>query len=124
MDRLVGGRLLAAQRDELGDVGALIADPFHTADAVQDRGDDSQITRDRRLASQQRQHPLLDLHIAPVDPVIGGDHQRRELDVVGADGCQRPIELFDGKIDALQRLGAQLVEVLVKLMAGLSIARP
>jgi hypothetical protein len=58
---LVHRRVVAGQRDELGDVHALVAHPLHVLDDVQERRDEPQVARDGRLQGEQRQHPLVDL---------------------------------------------------------------
>ena len=75
-------RLVARQPHELGDVHALVAHPLDAADDVQQRRDDPQVTRDRRLAREQRQRALVYLQVAPVDPVVVGDDHRGQLDVL------------------------------------------
>jgi hypothetical protein len=40
---------------------------------VQHRGDDPQVAGDRRLTGEQREDSLMDLQVAPVDPVVVGD---------------------------------------------------
>src|SRR5688500_3570979 len=64
---------------------------FHVLDHVQERGDDPQIARDRRLQGQQRENPLLDLQIAPVDAVVVMDDDRRELDVLMLERLERAV---------------------------------
>ena len=60
---------------------------------MQQRGDDPQIARHRRLAREQREDALMHLEVAPVDPVIVGDDHPGELDVLVADRFERPVEL-------------------------------
>ena len=68
-------RLVAGQRDQLGDVHALVAHPLDVLDHVQQRGDEAQVAGHGRLERQQREDPLVDLQVAPVDAVVVGDHE-------------------------------------------------
>ena len=70
------------QRDQLGDVHALVAHALDVLDDVQQRGDDPQVAGDGRLQREQREDPLVDLEVAAVDAVVVGDDDRRELDVL------------------------------------------
>ena len=60
---------------------------------MQQRRDDPQVARDRRLPRERREHALMDLEVAAVDPVVVGDDHARELDVLVADRLERAIEL-------------------------------
>ena len=72
-DVLVLRRLIAGQRDQFGDVHALVAHPLDASNDVQQRRDDPQVARDGCLTREQRQQTLMDFEIAPVDPVVVGD---------------------------------------------------
>ena len=87
------GRLVAGQRDQLGDVHALVAHALDVLDHVQQRGDEPQVAGHRRLQRQQRQDPLVDLQVAAVDAVVVGDDDRRELDVLVLERLERAVEL-------------------------------
>ena len=91
-DLLVARRLVAGDRQHLGDVHALVAHALGVLDHVQQRRDDAQVARDRRLQREQREDPLVDLEVAAVDPVVVGDHDRRELDVAVVERLQRAVE--------------------------------
>ena len=106
-DVLVLRRLVARQRHELGDVDALIAHPLDAADHVQQRRDDPQIARHRRLAREQRQDPLVDLEVAAVDPVVVGDDHPGELDVLVGDRLERAVELLDDEVEPVERLALE-----------------
>ena len=53
---------------------------------------DAQVGRDGRLQGQQREDPLLDLEIAPVDAVVVVDDDRRQLDVLVLERLERAVE--------------------------------
>ena len=80
---------------------------------------DPQVAGDRRLAGEQRQHALVYLQIAPVDPVVVGDDPPGQLDVLMADRLERPIELPDHHLHAPERLALKLLERFAELMARL-----
>jgi hypothetical protein len=86
---------------------------------VQQRGDDAQVGRHRRLTREQRQDPLVDLQVAAVDAVVVGRDHAGELDVLVADRLERPIELLDHHVEAAQRLLLELLERLAELVARL-----
>ena len=77
---------------------------------MQQRRDDPQIAGDRRLAGEQRQHPLVDLEVAAVDPVVVGDDHPGQLDVLVADRLERAVELLDHEVEAAERLRLELLE--------------
>ena len=86
---------------------------------MQQRRDDPQVTRDRRLACEQRQDALVHLPIAPVDPLILGDDHLGQLDVVLADRFERAVQLLEHHAEALDRLALELPERFAELMSGL-----
>jgi hypothetical protein len=86
---------------------------------VQQRGDDAQVGRYRRLTREQRKDPLVDLEVAAVDAVVVGRDHAGELDVLVADRLERPIELRDDQVEAAQRLLLELLERLAELVARL-----
>ena len=51
-------------------------------------GHDAQVRRHRRLQREQRQDALMDLEVAPVDPIVVGDDHARELHVLVLDGLE------------------------------------
>ena len=89
------------------------------ADDVQQRRDDPQVACDRRLACEQRQDALVYLHVAPVDPLILGDDDLGELDVVVADRLERAVQLLEHHPEALDRVALELPERFAELVAGL-----
>ena len=93
---------MARQLHELGDVHALIAHPLDAADDVQQRRDDPQVASDRRLPGEQRQHALVYLQVARIDPIIVGDDHPGQLDVLVADRLERPVELLNHHLKPLQ----------------------
>ena len=123
-DVLVLRRLVAGQRHELRDVHALIAHPLDAADHVQQRRDDPQIARHRRLARQQRQDALVHLQVAAVDPVIVGDDHPGQLDVLVGDRLERAVQLLDDEVEPIQRLRLERAQALVELMASLVHRQP
>ena len=118
-DLLVLRRLVDRQPYELGDVHALIAHPLDAADDVQQRRDDPQVAGDRRLPGDQRQHALMYLQVACIDPVVVGDDHPGQLDVLVADRLERPVELLDHYLQALERLALEFLERFAELVAGL-----
>ena len=86
---------------------------------VQQRRDDPQVGRDRCLAREQRQDPLVDLQVAPVDPVVVGDDHPGQLDVLVGDRLERAVELRDDDVHPPERLLLELLEVLAELVACL-----
>ena len=109
---LVGRRLVADQRQHLGDVHALVAHPLGVLDHVQQRRDGPQVAGHRRLQRQQREDPLVDLEEAAVDAVVVVDHDRGQLDVLVLERLQRAVERVDDEVERAERLlleAAQLV---------------
>jgi len=70
---------VSRERDDLGDVDALIAHPLDRVHDVQQGGDQPQVGRHRGLGGQQGEDLLVDLEVAAVDPVVVRDHQLGEL---------------------------------------------
>jgi hypothetical protein len=75
-----------------GDVHALVAHSLHVLDHVQQRRYGPQIRGHRSLKREEGEDPLLDLEIAPVDPVVVLDDDRGELDVPSLQCLERPVE--------------------------------
>jgi len=71
-----------AQGDELGDVHALVAHALHVVDHLEQGGHEAQVGGDRGLAGEQREDALVNLEVAAVHPVVVGDHERGQLDVL------------------------------------------
>jgi hypothetical protein len=114
-DLLVDGRLVPAERQQLGDVHALVAHPLGVLDHVQQRRDDAQVGGDRRLQREQREDPLVHLQVAAVDPVVVGDHDRRQLDVTVVERLERPVERGDDEVERAQRLVLEPRELLLEV---------
>ena len=85
--------VVAGAGDELGDVDALVAHPLDAADDVQQRGDDPQIAGHRRLPGEKREDALVDLEVAPVDPVVVGHDHADQLNMLVADRLEGAVEL-------------------------------
>ena len=84
-------------------------------DHVEQRSDDTQVTRHRRLKREQRQDPLVHLQVAAVDPVVVGDHDRGELDIAMMQRLQRPVKRGDDEVERAERLLLEPGELLAKL---------
>ncbi len=98
------GRLVARQRDHLGDVHALVAHALDVLDHVQQRRHEPQVAGDGRLQREQREDALVDLEVAPVDAVVVGDHHLRELDVLVLERLEHAVELLDDQVQAAERV--------------------
>ena len=96
-------RLVARQRDELGDRHALVAHALDVLDEVQQRRDQPQVARHRRLARQQREDALMDLEIAAVEAVVVHDDHRGELDVLVLERLEHAVELLEDHVDPAER---------------------
>ncbi len=114
----IGRRVVAEERDHLGDVRALVADALEVLDEVQQRRDDPQVAGDRRLAGEQRQHALVDLEVAPVDAVVVGDDDRRELGVAVREGLERRVEDPDDHVEPAERLLLEADELPLEVVRG------
>jgi hypothetical protein len=66
---------------------------------VHQRGDESQVPRDRGLKGEQREQALVDLDVASVDPVVVGDDDRGVVDVLVAERRKRSVELSGDQIE-------------------------
>ena len=78
---------------------------------MQQRRQQPQVVGGRRLAREQRQHALMDLEVAPVDPVVVGDDHAGQLDVLVVDRLERAVELGDDQVEAAERLLLERLEV-------------
>ncbi len=115
-DRRVG----AAHGDQLGDVDALIADPLDVADDVQHRGGEPQVAGDRGLQGEQREHALVHLEVAPVDPVVVGDDELREPQVDGIERVEHAIDLAERHVHATERGALDLAHLLLEVLPALA----
>src|SRR5438270_117454 len=79
--RRMGGRLVAGKRQELGDVDALVPHALDVLDHLEKGRDHPEVARDGRLACQQREHTLVNLEVAAIEPVVVLDHELGQLDV-------------------------------------------
>ena len=95
-------------------------------DHVQQRRDEPQVAGDRRLQGEQREDPLVDLQVAPVDAVVVGDHHLRELDVLVLERLEHAVELLDDQVEAAERVRSRAAcELLLEVGApGLRRRRP
>ena len=84
-------------------------------DHVQQRRDQAQVARDRRLQREQREDALVDLQVAPVDAVVVGDHHLRELDVLVVERLQHAVELLDDQVQAAERVRFELLQLLLEV---------
>ena len=100
-------RLVARQRDHLGDVHALVAHALDVLDHVQQRRDQAQVAGDGRLQGEQREDALVHLQVAPVDAVVVGDHHLRELDVLVAQRLEHAVELLDDQVEAAEGVASR-----------------
>ena len=105
------------EREQLGDVHALVAHPLGVLDHVQQRRDDAQVARHRRLQREQREDALVDLQVAAVDPVVVGDHDRRELDVAVVQRLERAVQRRDDEVERPERLLLEPRELLLEVEA-------
>ena len=108
---------MARQPHEFGDVHALVAHPLDAADDVQQRRDDPQISRDRRLAREQPHRTLVYLQVAPVDPVVVADDHCGQLEILEADRLERAVELLRGHVQTAKRVPLELLERFSELVA-------
>ena len=76
-----------------------------------------------RLAGEQREDRLVDLEVASVDPIVVGDHQLCELDVLMGQRLERPVQLLDHEVEAGERVRFELRELLVELRPDLPVRR-
>src|ERR1035438_6179547 len=112
-------RLMAGERDQLGDVHALVAHLLDAHDHVQQRGDQAQVARGGRLQRKQREDALVDLQVAPVEAVVVGDHHLRELDVLVGERLQHAVELLHDQVQAAERAGLELLQLLLEVSTSL-----
>ena len=82
---------------------------------MQQRGDDPQVAGHRRLEREQREDPLVDLQVAAVDPVVVGDDDRRELDVLVLERLERPVERDHDQVERAERLLLEPAELLLEV---------
>jgi hypothetical protein len=113
--RMIERRLVADDRQQLGDVHALVPHALGGLDDVQQRRDRAQVAGHGRLQREQGEDPLVDLEVAPVDAVVVGDHDRRELDVLVAQGLEHAVEGRDDHVEGAERLDLEPVELLAEV---------
>ena len=89
---------------ELGDGHALVAHPLDAAGDVQQRRDDPQISRDRRLACEHREDALLNPQRALVDSFAVGDRDACQFDVLVDDRLHHSVERPDHQLEATESL--------------------
>jgi hypothetical protein len=111
---------VAGQRDELGDVHALVAHALDVLDDLQQRGDDAQVAGHRGLQRQQGEHALVDLEIAPVHPVVVGDDELRELDVGVLDRLDRAVDLPQDDVHAAEHGVLELAQLVLEVRPPLA----
>jgi len=116
---LIHWRLVARERHQLSDVHTLITHPLDAAGDVQQRGNDPQIARDRRLTREHRQDALLDVQRSPFDPVTVGDRHPGQLDVLVDRGFHRAIECLDHDLEPIESLALELHQIFTELVATL-----
>ncbi len=109
---------MAGERDELGDVDALVAHALDVLHDVQECGHDAQVAGDGGLQREQGEDALVDLQVAPVDAVVVGDHHGRELDVLVLERLEHAVELLDDEVEAAEGAGLELQQLLLKVLAG------
>ena len=57
----------------------------------------------------------MDLEVAAVDPVVVGDHDRRELDVAVVERLERAVERRDDEVERAERLLLEPRELLLEV---------
>ena len=57
----------------------------------------------------------MDLEVAAVDPVVVGDHDRRELDVAVVQRLERAVERRDDEVERAERLLLEPRELLLEV---------
>ena len=90
---------------------------------MQQRGDQAQVAGHGRLQREQREDPLVHLQVAPVDAVVVGDHHLRELDVLVVQRLEHAVELLDDQVQAAERVGLELAQLLLEVRAPLRVRR-
>ena len=93
-------------------------------DQVQQRRDQAQVARNRRLARQQGKDPLVDLEVAAVEAVVVEDHHRGELDVLVLERLEHAVELLEDHVDTAQRRFLEELELLLEVLAPLAAHQP
>jgi hypothetical protein len=103
---------------------ALVTHALDVLDHVQQRGHEPQVARDRRLQREQREDPLMDLEVAPVDTVVVGDDHFRELDVLVLQRLEHAVELLDDQVQAAEGVAFQRLQLRLEVgsaMAGVRL---
>ena len=109
---------MAVERHELRHVHALVAHPLDVLDHVEQRRDQPEVTRHRRLQREQRQDALVHLEVAAVDAVVVGDHHAGQLDVLVADRLERAVERLRHQVEAAERRALEPRELLLEVGSG------
>jgi hypothetical protein len=108
------GWFVPVERDQLGDVHALVAHALDVMDDVQERGHDAQVAGHRCLRRHQGQDALVHLEVAAVDPVVVVDDEAGQLDVLVVERLDRAVERGDDHVEAAEGLLLQALELLLE----------
>src|SRR5437588_830116 len=81
-----------------------VAHPLDVLDRVKQRRDQPQVTRHGGLQCEQREDSLVHLQIAPVDPVVVGDHHLGELHVLVLERLEDAVQLLYDQIQPSERM--------------------
>ena len=84
---------------------------------MEERRDQAQVAGHRRLGRQQREHSLVDLEVATVDPVVVGEDEPGQLHVPRPHRLQRAFELQGYHVQPAHRLPLELLERFSELVA-------
>jgi len=84
-------------------------------DHVKQGRDEAQVAGHRGLPREQREDALVDLQVAPVEPVVVGDHHPRELHVLAGQRVECAVELLGHDVDRAERLTLELRQLLVEV---------
>jgi hypothetical protein len=79
---------------------------------------------DRRLQREQRDHPLVEREVEPVDLVVGRDHGLGERDVVVHHRVDRPAHRDAREFAEREQVELHRLELLVERRAGHQPNRP
>ncbi len=80
---------------------------------MEESRDQAQVGGHRRLRRQQGDQRLVYLEVAAVDPVVVGDHQLGELDVLLLDRLEGAAEGGADKVEPAERAGLERCEFLL-----------
>ena len=77
-----------------------------------------------RLQGEQREDPLVDLQVAPVDAVVVGDHHLGELDVLVVERLEHAVELLDDRCRARRgRAASSSLQLCLEVRRGRGVRR-